>query len=208
MKRLLVLSGLAVTAALGVASDAVAFGPTNCRDPWISQAIYQTYRRLPYANSPTTEECDITHYNGGHWNTYGDLVGYVRRVVPATPIMPVTPFNPGQGGGSLRMLPGTTVSAYTFNSLPQRNINGVRQVRLNNIWYVIAAGGGNVVAAGGGNLLSTNGGNVIAAGGGNVIAAGGGNVVAAGGGNVIAAGGGNVIAAGGGNITLYTAANQ
>ncbi len=141
MKRLLVLSGLAAMAALGAGSDAMAFGPINCRDPWISQAIYQNYRRLPYANSPTTEECDITHYNGGHWNTYGDLVGYVRRVVSATPIMPVTPFNPGQGGNtSLRMWPGTTVAGYTFNSLPQREVNGVKQVRLNNVWYVIAAG--------------------------------------------------------------------
>jgi hypothetical protein len=188
MNRWILGSALGALAAVGIASDAMAYGPQECRDPWIAQAMYQNYRRMPFANSPVTEECDITHYNGGHWNTYGDLVGYVRRAAPASP----PPYAPlGQALWDSRAF-RQVVSPATFNSLPQRNANGVKEVQIGTDWYVIAAGGGN--------LVSTNGGNVIASGGGNFIGHDAGNST-----GVIAAGAGNVIAAGGGNITLYKA---
>lgn len=171
---------------------AMAAGPINCRDPWITQAVYQLYRRLPVANSPTTEECDITHYGGGHWNTYGQLVGYIRNRVGHTSIY----------SSNLSLAPSrqdfmTSVAGSRFNGLPQRNSYGYREVYLNGAWYVIAAGGGNLVSTNGGNLLNMDGAGVIAQGGGNVVGPGGASV--------IAAGGGNVIAAGGGNVTLYKA---
>lgn len=209
-----VMAGIFVLAAGG---QAMALGPTNCRDPWIAQAYYQLYRRMPMANSSTTEECDITHYNKGHWNTYGDLVRYIRALAGTGGVYT---GNAGYGAPNGNIDLGVrsqdfvaTVSARQFAGLPQRDSNGFKEVYLNGNWYVIAAGGGNTIAAGGGNTIAQGGGNLasstgarlVSTNGGNVIAAGGGNVVGQGGASVIAAGGGNVIAAGGGNVTLYKA---
>lgn len=196
MKTLLAGGLAALVFCIGAGDALAAYGPTNCKDPWITQAIYQTWRRMPYANTPVSEECNIMNYNNGSWRTYGELVGYVHARVPQNPPAS-TGFGPGLYNQVTTRPAVTSVAASQFNSLPQRNIQGVREVQLDGVWYVIASGGGNVIASGGGNLLSTNGGNIISHDAGSLIGHDGASV--------IASGGGNVIASGGGNITLYKA---
>ena len=144
-------SGIVVALALvcGTEGAMAAYGPTNCKDPWITQAIYQVWRRMPYASTPTSDECNIMNYNNGSWRTYGELVGYVQRKVPQTP-----PPQPGFGPDLRQSVvqPVTTVTPATFNSLSQRDYMGTKQVQINGVWYVIASGGGNVIASGGGNI--------------------------------------------------------
>src|ERR1043165_1695557 len=43
----------------------------NC-DPWITKAYTKIYKR-----QPTADECNIKNYNGGHWSSFPELVGYI-----------------------------------------------------------------------------------------------------------------------------------
>jgi len=43
-------------------------------DPWIVQAYKELYGRTPNAN-----ECNIRHYNNGSWNSYSELVMYIKK---------------------------------------------------------------------------------------------------------------------------------
>src|SRR3712207_735827 len=45
----------------------------NC-DPWIKQAYNQLYQR-----NPSADECNIRNYNNGSWNSYNELVGYIKN---------------------------------------------------------------------------------------------------------------------------------
>jgi hypothetical protein len=203
MGSCLVRGGLAGLALVCSSGAALAYGPMDCRDPWIAQAIFQVWHRMPYASTNVSDECNIMNYNHGSWRTYGELVGYVRAVVPQN-----APPQPGFGSGfrqSLTVQPVTSVAPATFNSLPQRDYMGTRQVQLNGAWYVIASGGGNVIASGGGNFVghTSTGGTLISTNGGNIISSDAASLIGHDGASVIASGGGNLIASGGGNITLY-----
>lgn len=59
---LLLLSALAFTQAQA----------QNC-DPWIVKAYQELYSR-----TPTAEECNIKNYNNGSWNSYDELVRYIK----------------------------------------------------------------------------------------------------------------------------------
>ncbi len=41
-------------------------------DPWITKAYQMLYKR-----NPSSAECNISNYNGGRWNNYPELVGYI-----------------------------------------------------------------------------------------------------------------------------------
>ena len=43
-------------------------------DPWIIQAYKELYGRTPSAT-----ECNIRNYNNGSWNSYGELISYIKN---------------------------------------------------------------------------------------------------------------------------------
>jgi len=52
-------------------------------DPWIIQAYKELYGRTPNAT-----ECNIRNYNNGSWNSYNELVSYIKKykgAVSSTP---------------------------------------------------------------------------------------------------------------------------
>jgi hypothetical protein len=65
------LKGLLITFCLTLVFFAEALSQ-NC-DPWIVQIYKQQYN-----TSPTAEECNIRNYNNGSWNSYDELVGYIK----------------------------------------------------------------------------------------------------------------------------------
>jgi hypothetical protein len=70
---------------------ATELGRNNpCADPWLSYAVSvaKTAPGGPPGRATTSngrdQECDVARYNGGHWNSYAELLGYVRgRIAPA-----------------------------------------------------------------------------------------------------------------------------
>ena len=125
-----------------------------CRDPWITQAYAQLYRRAPQG-AGDSGECNPVLYGGGHWSSFSDL---------------------SQKIAASKRPPAPAAAGETFTVDSQLALR-------NHLGQVVAPPGGYVIDLGGGRLLAPSAGQVIAAGGGNVIAAGGGNVIAAGGGN-------------------------
>lgn len=85
--RKLILAATAAAALSGVATpafaqanpspaetDAARKGP--CRDPWVKIALDATYGQRRWGKAL----CSIKLYNNGQWNSYADLLGYVRGV--------------------------------------------------------------------------------------------------------------------------------
>lgn len=120
-------------------------------DPWIFQAYYELYTRIP---NPI--ELNINLYNGGSWNDLGQLKGYIQE------------YQKSLSQNNLRMISGKVkdkdVAAVVDNN---NNVIAVSLVSLNS-GQVISPGGGNVISAGGDNVISPGGGNVISPGGGNL----------------------------------------
>jgi hypothetical protein len=187
----------------------------NC-DPWIQQAYKQLYQR-----SASAEECNIKNYNNGSWNSYEELVGYIKSYKKV---------NTASTQGSMPELKGDPWIFQVYKELYNRrpnawelNVKNYNNESWNNYGelknYIqefqnttrkqnldIKTGpwtNDNVVVGFfiNGQQVAVN---VVSAGGGNVVAAGGANVVSAGGANVVSAGGANVVAAGGGNILVNT----
>ncbi len=58
-------------------TDAARRGP--CRDPWVKIALDATYGQRQWGKAL----CPIKLYNDGRWNSYAELLGYVRGVKSA-----------------------------------------------------------------------------------------------------------------------------
>jgi hypothetical protein len=119
-------------------------------DPWIFKAYYELYSRIP---NPI--ELNVTLYNAGSWNNYGELKTYIQQ------------YQSALSQNNLRMISGTA-NGKDVAALVDGN-NNVVAVGL------ISPNGGQVIAPGGANVIAAGGGNVIAPGGANVIAPGGAN---------------------------------
>lgn len=203
----------------------------NC-DPWIVNAYKQLYQR-----NPTAEECNIRNYNNGSWNSYNELVSYIKayqnKAKTNTTALKGDPWILSAYNELYRRQPNVwelNIKNYnngswnSYNELKkyiQDFQNNLRNQKLEirtseQTWGKHKVTGfflnGRQVAV---NLVSVDGGNVVAAGGLNVISAGGGNVVSAGGGNVVAVGGGNIRVADGmpgvnfgGRYTVQSAGTQ
>jgi hypothetical protein len=191
---------------------------TSC-DPWITQIYKQLYNRTPSA-----EECNIKNYNNGSWNSYDQLVSYIKsynnKKTTSQPVK-VTQLkgdawifqlykelynrqpnawelnikNYNNGSWDNYAQLKTYIQQYQ-NALKQNNIE-IKTGTMGDkdvVWFYV---NGKPEAV---NLVSRDAGSVIAAGGDNVIAAGGGNLIQQNGGYVIAPGGANVVAPGGANV--------
>lgn len=212
MKKILMLSGFLAMAFFSHVNA------QNC-DPWIISAYKQLYQRTPSA-----EECNIRNYNNGSWNSYNELVGYIKAYKSSgkstTATLKGDPwifnaynelYKRQPNAWELNIKNYNNGSWNSYNELKKYIQDFQNNLRSRKLEVKISeqtfgknkvAGfflNGQQVAV---DLVSIEGGNVVAAGGGNVIAAGGGNVVSAGGANVVSAGGANVVAAGGGNIRI------
>lgn len=180
----------------------------NC-DPWIINAYKQLYQR-----NPSAEECNIRNYNNGSWNSYNELVRYIKAYISggktSTATLKGDPwifsaynelYKRQPNAWELNIKNYNNGSWNSYNDLKkyiQDFQNNMRNQKLEiktseQTWGDKKVTGffinGQQVAV---DLVSIDGGNVIAVGGGNVISTGGGNVVAPGGGNVVASGGGNI----------------
>jgi len=119
-------------------------------DPWIFQAYYELYSRVP---NPI--ELNINLYNGGSWNNYGQLKSYIQQ------------YQSSLAQNNLKMVSGK-VKEKDAVALVDNN-NNVLAVSL------VSPNGGQVISPGGANVIASGGGNVISPGGGNVISPGGAN---------------------------------
>ena len=166
-------------------------------DPWITKAYKEEYKR-----NPTTQECNIKNYNNGSWNSYTELVNYIKAYVKKQEsgkavVLKGDPWlfkiyreeyqrqpnawelNIGNyNGGSWTSYASLKNYVKEFQASLKKNKIKIKTVDKDGKVYVVFEEDGSPIGI---NLVSPNGGNVIAAGGGNVIAAGGGNVIAAGG---------------------------
>ena len=49
----------------------------QCTDPWITKATKEVTGALP-TGSKNSGDCNINKYNNGKWNSYNELLGYVK----------------------------------------------------------------------------------------------------------------------------------
>ena len=105
--RKLILAAAAAAALSGVATPALAQANPSpaeteaarkgpCRDPWVKIALDATYGPQKWGKAL----CSIKLYNNGQWNSYADLLGYVRGVKLANDaerlILAIAPNVPNQ----------------------------------------------------------------------------------------------------------------
>jgi len=121
-------------------------------DPWIKKVYNDTWGR-----NPTAMEYNIQNYNGGHWNSYGDLMKYIYEFQK----------NINNAGLSFK---------YAQKTINNQVVVGIFQNGTQIAADLISNDGGSIVAQGGGNIISTNGAGLVGNSGGKIVAQGGGNI--------------------------------
>ena len=139
-----VLLGLGLGAAIVLAAGPAAAG--QCRDPWITQAIHEVTGRWPNGDYESGE-CTYTQYGGGHWNSYGELKGYVQQRLGARYSF---------GGGA----PNTVA----LSSLPSTMYGGQRYVAYQGRWWrVVPIGNGayRIISNDGASIVTNTSANIV-----------------------------------------------
>lgn len=111
-------------------------------DPWIFQAYYELYSRIP---NPI--ELNVNLYNGGSWSDLGQLKGFISDYQKSLAQNDVTILAGKANGKDAALMIDKN-----------KNLLAVSLVSPDG-GLVIAPGGGNVIAAGGGNVVAAGGDN-------------------------------------------------
>ena len=118
-------------------------------DPWIKKVYNTTWGR-----DPEGIEWNISNYNGGHWNSYEELMKAIyewRKNMAAQNVTFATSAKKANGNAIVGVYQNNAQIAVDLVNVSTGNI--VAQGGGN----IVAQGGGNIVAQGGGNIISTNG---------------------------------------------------
>lgn len=132
------------------AITAASFAQTG--DPWIKKVYNDTWGR-----NPTAFEYNINNYNGGHWNSYSELMQYIYE------------FQKNLASSNISF-------KYSAAQKNNRVVVGVFQNGVQIAADLISNDGGSIIAQGGASIISNDGGSIVAQGAGNVVAQGGGNI--------------------------------
>jgi hypothetical protein len=180
LTSLLVLATLFMTALSASAqsypnppeSENQKYRNNPCRDPWVTQALMTavTGGRTP-AGVGDDGVCNAALYNAGQWNSFNDLVQYVKATQSALAQQNIA-FDRLDLNGKITITLVDTAKRQVLGGAVYQNGRLIG----NDAGSMVAAGAGNMVAAGGGNMVAAGGGNMVAAGGGNMVAAGAGNL--------------------------------
>lgn len=112
-----------------------------CRDPWVTIAL-----KVAKAGFDRIEgvgdlgECNYQQYGGGSWNSFQELYGYVDEALRKQREQNVGWVKAAIGNGNFNI---------DLKDLSTRE----------NLWHIVAAGGGNVVANDGAGIVAAGGGN-------------------------------------------------
>ena len=141
----LVILGAATFVAAAALSTAASAG--ECRDPWVTTAIYELTGHKPRGSGETLD-CNIKLYGGGQWSSYPDLFAKVKASYRDP--MPQAGIAPGANGA--RIAGGANGAGIAAGANAARGAG------------VIARDGAGLVGNDGSTL---RGNGLVAAGGGN-----------------------------------------
>lgn len=118
-------------------AENAAFRNKPCSDPWLSIAVASENGGV-VAGSGDQDACAPKLYNNGQWNSFAQLVGYVRDA------------RNGFASAGTRLALKDGVPALIIDNVNLAKAAGISDAAMGR---VIAQGAGNIIASGAGNIV-------------------------------------------------------